>query len=249
MSSLTNALRVLAMFDADRTELRVTDVARTLDLPKSSVSRLLNELARAGMVERDTRGRGFRAGPELFRLGNLYRLSMSVEERIERVCLDLLRRFPATAYLGVLRGCSLVILRRLESAHPVRYILEPGDTIPAYTTALGKALLARVPEAELVELLPPHLHSEDRDVDMPREAMIAELRLSARRGYAVLADRKLQVGAVAVAVRVAPARELGFALSYALGAIGEEERAALTGELLEAARDVGVLCADPYWTG
>jgi len=47
MNSLTDALRVLATFDAERTELRVTDVAKPLDLPKNSVSRLLGELAGA----------------------------------------------------------------------------------------------------------------------------------------------------------------------------------------------------------
>jgi len=39
--------------------------------------------------------------------------------------------YPATAHGGVLRGSGRVILRRLESAHPARTILGPGDTTPA----------------------------------------------------------------------------------------------------------------------
>ena len=40
---------------------------------------------------------------------------------------------------------DLIVLRRHEGVHPVRYIQEPGATIPAYATAVGKALLARRP--------------------------------------------------------------------------------------------------------
>lgn len=247
MSSLTNALRVLAMFDSSHAELRVTEVAHALDLPKSSVSRLFAELAAAGMVERDAGRHGFQPGPELFRLGSLYGSHQSVEERVSRLCQKLLRRYPATAYLGVLRGADLVVLRRHESAHPLRYILEPGDTIPAHETGLGKALLARLPREDIAALLPEHLTSDSRDLNMSRTALIDELGLVLRRGYGEIADKKLMVGAIGVAVRTGPKRYLGFALSYALGSIDDNERSDLVGDLTGAAREAGRLCRDPYW--
>ena len=76
----------------------------------------------------------------MLRLGQLYRARTPVQERVDEICQDLLKRYPATAYLAVLRGFQLVVLRRHEGWHPVRYIMEPGDTIPAFATAVGRAL-------------------------------------------------------------------------------------------------------------
>src|ERR1700752_4023031 len=66
MSTLANAVAVLRLFASDRVELTVTDVARALDMPKSSVSRLLKSMRDAGLLT----GAGAGAAPR-YRLGNL----------------------------------------------------------------------------------------------------------------------------------------------------------------------------------
>ncbi|MCF3935261.1 IclR family transcriptional regulator [Acuticoccus sp. M5D2P5] len=247
MSSLQNALRLLAQFSADRTELRVTDLAEVLSLPKSSVSRLLKELTEAGLVEREAGGRAFRIGPELFRLGHLYRVRVPVQERVDEVCQELLKRYPATAYLAVLRGFELVVLRRHEGWHPVRYIMEPGDTIPAFATAVGRALLARLPMETLEEIVPDHLTLDYRDVDASRQEMLDELVAIRERGCALMDDRKLRVAAIGVAVSSGTGRDLGFALSFATEAIATADRIVLEEDLMEAAWEIGRLSGDPYW--
>lgn len=237
------------MFGAERTELRVTDIANALSLPKSSVSRLLKELAEAGMVERAAGGRAFHIGSEVFRLGQLYRARVPVQERVDEICQELLRRYPATAYLAVLRGFELVVLRRHEGRHPVRYIMEPGDTIPAYATAVGRALLSHLPQEELERIVPEHLALDYRDVDASRQDMLDEIAAIHERGYALMDDRKLRVAAAGVAVSSGGGRDLGFALSFATEAIPQSERPALVRDLMAGAREVGLLCADPYWQG
>jgi DNA-binding IclR family transcriptional regulator len=246
MSSLENGLRLLALLQTNQGELRVSDAARTLGLPKSTISRLSKMLTEAGFLERESGGRAFRSGPELFRLGNLYRSRLPAESRIDETLSGLVHRYPATAYVGVLRAMDLIVLRRHEGVHPVRYIQEPGATIPAYATAVGKALLARRPADELVAELPLHLHSETRDVDMPRERLLAELEVARSRGYAELDDRMLGIGAIGVAVGLARGRDIGFAICFARETAARDKEA-IAHTLVDAAREIGQLCDDPLW--
>lgn len=248
MSSLDNALRLLALLGRDHPRLRVTEAADTLGLPKSSVSRLLSTLDRAGMVERDGSHHGFRAGPEMFRLGSLYRARIPPEERVDEALRAMVARFPATAYVGVLRGMNLVVLRLHEGFHPVRYIQQPGSVIPAFATAVGRALLARLPDAALRAGLPPHISVPSRAVDMPRASLLRELARSRTRGFAGYDDQKLGIIAFAVAVRLAAGRDLGFALCLGRETVDRAMRAEIIAALLETARAVGVLCGDPAWS-
>lgn len=247
MSSLANALRLLALFDRDRPGLRVGEAAAALALPKSSVSRLVAALDVAGMVERDEAGRGFRPGPELFRLGSLYRARQPVEERIDAALRAMVRRFPATAYVGVLRDLDLVVLRRVEGAHPVRYIQEPGSVIPAYGTAVGRALLARLSDEALRAALPAHVAVPGRAVDMPRSRLLAELARGRRQGFAEYDDARLGIAAIGVAVEIAPGRLLGFALCLARERLTRRLRAELAAALTGTAREIGMLCGDAVW--
>jgi DNA-binding IclR family transcriptional regulator len=246
MSSLDNALRLLALLRDERPGLRVTDAAIALELPKSSVSRMVSVLVQAGMIERDGERQGFRAGPELFRLGSLYRARIPAEERIDEALRYMVARFPATAYVGVLRGMDLVVLRRHEGFHPVRFIQEPGSVIPAYGTAVGRALLARLPDETLRSALPPFLSLPSRTVDMSRAALLKQLGTARRRGFATYDDAKLGIGAIGVALRVTPTRELGFALCFAR----EQDRAAqaaMSAALHDTACAIGRLCGDAAW--
>ncbi len=247
MTSLSNALRVISLMSQESPRLRVSDAARSLDLPKSSVSRLLKELADGGFLERDE-DRGFRAGPELFRLGALCRMRLPVEARTDEELRKLVYRHGATAYVGVLSGMNLVVLRRHESSSPVRFIQEPGSTIPAYATAVGKALLARLSDRDLATALPRRLACDGREVDMTQEELLRELETVRRQGYAEFDDRLLGVGALGVSIQIAPGRDLGFAICFTRDSLAEAERHAIACELREVACTIGTLCDDPVWT-
>lgn len=248
MSSLGNALRLLSMFGESSPRMRVTDIAAATGLPKSSVSRLLKELCAAGYVERDGDSRAFRTGPEFFRLGALYSKRVPFEDRIDETCRRLIAKYPATAYVGVLRGLELIVIRRHEGWHPVRYIQEPGSSLPAFATAVGKALLAHLPDGALEDVLPDRMSTPFREADYERQELVAELRESRGRGYALMVDLDIRIGATGVAVSLSPGRSMGFAICYGLDSITDEEKQILAGELTSAAREIGNLTADPYWT-
>src|SRR3546814_19544167 len=58
-----------------------------------------------------------------------------------------------TCNVGILEGHEVVYLNRVECNSPLRVNLQPGSRVPAYCTAIGKLLLAQLPESQRLSLL------------------------------------------------------------------------------------------------
>jgi DNA-binding IclR family transcriptional regulator len=248
MSSLEKGLQALALLSADRPRLKVTEVAQALDLPKSSTSRLLATLARHGLLERGARHAGFEAGFELQRLGRLFRSDDLALDAAEDHLRGLVSRHPATGYLACLQGLDTLILRVRESPTPVRYVVSEGTRLPAYVTAIGKALLMRLNSQELLDRLPDRLHHAPLGFSMSRAQLLRELQQSRERRWAELVDTARRgIGAAAVAVGAPHGRMLGIALCWMERDMSAAQRRQARADLVEAARAIGCRIRDPFW--
>ena len=141
---LDRAIGVLELFDEERSEWSASDVARVLDLPVSSVHRILVALAVHEYVRRDKDTKRFRLGPAAFRLGD--RAKANLDLRL--VCLPTLRRVSQetgeTALLTVLndQNTRSVCLERVETVEALRLSVAPGRELPLHAGASQKALAA-----------------------------------------------------------------------------------------------------------
>lgn len=246
MSSLSNALAILSTFEQSQPELGVTELAQKLSLPKSSVSRLMSELEQSGYLERTT-DRRYRPGPEMLRIGSLYKFGVLPVDRIDAAIKALVARFPASAYIAINRGIDTVILRLREGTSPIRFIVPEGSAVPAYSVAIGKAILARLTDHELAELLPERATCADPFYDMPKESLIAELVEARQRRFADLRDMAQRgVDAIGIAIKPAGGDTIGLALSFMIST-----PAGMRNEIIEALMEVGTTLGtalgDPYW--
>ncbi len=249
MGALDNGLRILSAMERGQTRLSVSELARRLGLPKSGVSRTLRQLAEAGFVERDPDGRHYRPGYELFRLGTLYKSGELPVDLADRGVSGLVERFPATGYVAVLSRADAVILRLREGTHPLRYVQPEGTRLPAFLTAIGKAMLARLAAAELDALLPPDLSHPPLHYHASRDELAAELATYRERGWAELKDQAFRgIDAVAVAVRPPDGQPLGMALCYLQADASAADVAAMVGSLKSLAREVAAPAGDGYWS-
>jgi DNA-binding IclR family transcriptional regulator len=97
--ALERGLRLLGEFSREhRTHLGAPELARRLDLPRSTVFRLLNTLESLGFVERTDNGNDYRLGVAVLRLGFEYLSSLELTELgqpvLQRLCDEI--RTPAT---------------------------------------------------------------------------------------------------------------------------------------------------------
>jgi len=140
IQTVVNALRVLETFQ-DAEELGVTDIARSLDLHKNNVFRLLATLELQGYIEQRDGG-PYRLGTRCLELGRAYSRAGGDLLRRAGASLDALARETGeTAHMAVLRDFEVVHLDGRESSQLLRVGSRVGRRLPAHCTALGKVLL------------------------------------------------------------------------------------------------------------
>ncbi|MFD1148430.1 IclR family transcriptional regulator [Saccharothrix hoggarensis] len=199
--ALRRGLAVLRLLASRPGPLSAAAVARELSLPRSTTYHLLAELAAAGFATHFPEERRYGLGVAAFELGSAYLR----HDPLERLARPLLRRLVdsvgRTAHLGVLHGAESLYLVREQPRHPTTIVSDVGVRLPAQLTASGRAVLARLPAAQVRALFPgPFV---DRTGRGPRNLpalrrLLAEER---RRGWAV-EDGYVTAGFASVAAPV-----------------------------------------------
>lgn len=140
--SLERGLAVLEAFGPLRAEIGVRELARRLGLNKSIIHRLVRTLAEREFLEQNPETLRYMVGPRAFHVGQRYSLASGPAEAALPVLQRLADHSQLNAYLGVLRGPSIVYLLTLQSSGPIVIRAKPGSPAHVHSTALGKVLLA-----------------------------------------------------------------------------------------------------------
>ncbi|MCX2932342.1 IclR family transcriptional regulator [Mycobacterium sp. CVI_P3] len=134
ISALLNA------FEPHEDRLGINELARRTALPKATVSRLVNELEGAGLLERN--GGKVALGLRLFELGERASRRRSVRQVALPFMADLREATGQTIHLAVLDGTDVVYVEILPGRDAPRFPSAVGRRLPAHATGVGKALLA-----------------------------------------------------------------------------------------------------------
>ncbi len=221
--TVEKALDVLYCLHEAQAPLGVTQIGRSLSLPKSTTYRLLASLGRRGLVDRDPRGR-YRPGMALVTLasGLLERDPVVVAAR--PVLEEQARARGETIFLAALRTGRILVLDKEEGSGFLRAAPRVGTEIPVYATAIGKLYMALAPDT--VSLPEGPVHAFTPLTCLPGPALDRELARIRSQGWASnldewilgltgLAAPVLQAGRLVAAVAVAgpssrlPPREHG----------------------------------------
>ncbi|MBS7706844.1 IclR family transcriptional regulator [Chelatococcus asaccharovorans] len=246
MSSLDNALRILSLLNAQNPVLRVGEVARQIDLPKTSVSRLLKAMGESGLLERESDGLGYIAGPRGLVLGELYLAQHGLVTTMERVSDKLTGEFGFVGYISKLDKDELFILRRKYGSYPLRLIRDVGQRAPAFQTASGRALLAQLPEDQALAIVATDPVWRERSEMVP--GILAAIR---ERGVSLAVSTGTPgVAAIAAAVSDAGGSDiLAFSISYPIAATDEAMRLTMAMRVWGEALALGRSYGDPLWIG
>jgi IclR family transcriptional regulator, KDG regulon repressor len=151
LSTVVKTLRVLEAFSYAQPVLGVSELARKLDMGKSSVHRALTTLHEYGYVIKTPDDR-YRLGLKLHEMGQLVVSGIRLHE-IAHDSLDRLRHDTnETVHLAVLDKNDVVYIDRMEAAGQVRMFSKLGLRMPPHATSSGKCLLAFGPP-ETVEIV------------------------------------------------------------------------------------------------
>lgn len=121
-------------------------LAALLDVHKSTALRLLQTLESQGFARHDERHR-YRLGPRLFALAHQALDELDIRRLAAAHLAALNQKHGHTVHLAAYVDGAVVYIDKYEGRHPVRMNSRIGALAPAHCTAVGKVLLAGLPEA------------------------------------------------------------------------------------------------------
>ncbi|MFJ2786116.1 MULTISPECIES: IclR family transcriptional regulator [unclassified Streptomyces] len=244
MQNVLNALRTLEEVAA-RQPIGVADLARALELPKSSVQRALVTLHTAGWI-RQTAGTPTRwaVTTKALHVGRSATGELGLRDIAVPVMEELRRETDETVHLAVPEGGRIVLIERLETSRPVRIVLPLGQNLSAHASANGKAVLA-ASSAEAVERYIADGLARFTDASITDPGRLrAELTEIRARGYATNSGEwRDDVSAVAAAVIGADGTTpvASISVNVPSSRMTDTSRATLGAAVREAADRVGKL--------
>ncbi|MDI5963787.1 IclR family transcriptional regulator [Streptomyces sp. SL13] len=241
VKSADRTVELLELLARVRDPLTLSEIHRELGYPKSSLFVLLHTLVARGWVETDRRGTGYFIGLHALLVGTSYLDRDPVIRAATRTLEQLRTEVNETCHLARLEGPDVVYLASRESAHHLRLTSRVGRRLPAHATALGKALLARRSDQEVLELLPETLVPLTAHTITDRDALLAELAETRARGYSAEQEQNTEgLGCFAVALDHGGPVVDAISCSVPLARLKEGDHAA---QVLDAVqRHAGELC-------
>ncbi len=201
--ALQHGLSILdAILEAER-PLSLDQIVTATGISKSTAFRMIVNLIHAGFVVQAPTG--YWLGLKLLRMGTLVSRQLDLREQA-LPCLTRLRNtLNETVHLAVLdHELRVLYLEKLVAVQPIGIMMSRvGVTTPVHCTALGKAIAAFKPEAEIQAFLDEHpLRRFTQHTITDPQAFLAELKAIRERGYSIdFSEHEAEVRCIAAPLR------------------------------------------------
>ena len=133
--------------------LSMQNISKKLDLYPSTTHRILDTLKHWGYVEQEPDNQEYQLGLKVLELGMAKLQQIDLVREATPYLKELVNQCNETAHLGVLEEGDVLYLAKEESSQTIRMCSYVGKRAPLYCTALGKVLLAYLPEGERKKIL------------------------------------------------------------------------------------------------
>ena len=215
-SSLIRGLQVLESFSPRKDNYSLSEMANNLDIPKSSLYRIVKDLAQMNYLRYEAKSKRYYLGMRILSLGFSLLQSMEIRE-IARPYLEALSQdCHLTTNLAIFTKDEMVYVERIRVPGIRPFNVGIGNTVPLWNTAVGRAFMAHLDSKKVEEMLKKDRKSSNFKID---EDSLANTLAEVRRDGFAMSNQEYQWGILAVASPV-------FSTSGVVGAInlvGEPE--------------------------
>ncbi len=148
IQSLQRGLKILEIVARNSHGLTMAEVSKEISLHPSTTFHLLRTLTTLGYLGQDEATKRYHVGSKIFHLA----VSAWTESQILNIAKPLLvemaRATGETSHLAVLERNEVIVIDKIDGSSPVRLTERVGYPRPPHCTAIGKVLLAYLPEIE-----------------------------------------------------------------------------------------------------
>jgi DNA-binding IclR family transcriptional regulator len=237
-NSLERALAILEFIAHKSGGLTNAEISARFKMATSTSSYILKRLEREGYLRRHPENGRYEMGLKIVALSHGALRDMGLRRIAEPILHRLSSETKTSALIGVLERGRVMIVDKVEKPDLARIDIDIGVRYPAHSTALGKVLLAHLPERQLVSLFDHYglPKSSPKTIDS-RSRLLEELRTVRTQGHAI-SDGELFLGIRAVA---APIFEAGGDVSAAVSVTGvavSVDEATVINTVKAAAREI-----------
>jgi len=220
LHSLKKAIRLLRCFTVDEPEKGITELAKALKMPKSTVQRMVMTLADEGFLQKNPQTQRYRLGMSILGLSGVITSSNDLYNESMPVLRRLVNTVDETAHLAILEGMEVVYLMKVECNHPVRLITHLGSRNPLHCTSSGKVILAHKDPSFIDQVLSGGLNKYASATITDPNVLLKQLQEIRSQGYAYDVN-EMDEGTVSVA---APVRDFTGEVVAAINVVGPIQR-------------------------
>jgi len=245
---LYKAFAILEEIARNQSRLGISDLARRLDISKSTVYGIIQALIEIGALRQDAQKK-LALGPTLIQLGNQALAEIDIRSVARPYLEKLSREFKETVFMGTFDEHGITIIEKADSPQELKITAPVGARIPIFAGAAGKVFLAGLKEEVLNKILSERSlprYTENSLTD-PRSYR-KELEKVRREGYATdFGEYIRDVNAISVPLLdpwgwpMAALWMVGFSHSFTVEKI---ERAILAAR--RAAAEIGEILKDRF---
>lgn len=206
-NSLERALSILELIAYKAGGLTNAEISSRLRIATSSTSYILNRLERAGFLQRQPDTGRYEIGIKIVALAHAPLRDMGLRRTAEPVLRRLASQSDASSFVGVLERGHVMIVDKVEKPDLAVIDMDIGVRYPVHSTALGKVLMAHLPEnrVELIFNRMPLMKLSPKTIDS-KSKLLEDLKKVKKQGYAI-SDGELFMGIRAIAAPIFGANE------------------------------------------
>lgn len=186
VKSVGRALDIISIVSSKKGGLGVTEIAKQIDINKSSVYRILSTLVQYGYIEQDIETGRYKLGYKFLEISSKLLDSIDLRSEAMPFLQDLERDTNEVIHLVVYDQGEVVYIEKLEGNETLRTHSRVGKRAPMHCTSVGKAILAYLPTNIVMDIIDRKglpIHTDHTITE--KEEFLQELNRVKQKGYAL----------------------------------------------------------------
>lgn len=238
IQSVDRALHILTLFSHRRPVLGISEISRAVGLAKATTHGLMRTLLKQGFLQQEPDTKKYRLGLKIYELGVILAGTLEINQKAAGPVNKLSRKVGLLSRVAVWDGESVFITLNVYPRPRAVLPNQIGPRVDAYCSAVGKAVLAFLGEAQLDAYLTKNrLRALTSATLKDPEALLADLAATRRRGYSIDREEVIQgVGCIGAPIFAREGHVVGsISLSGSVAKVLGGRMTELSAALLETA--------------
>ena len=201
--AVARALDILKIVGNNNEPMSLTDISKSLDIPKTTVFNIINTLVdEKCLVLKDKRSKLYELGIGIYEIGNLYINKVEYSSLI-RDAIRLIRdELSSSSFACVVDNDELIYIDKVETSDTLKSSIKLGQRMPMYSASLGKAILSFYDEKTLESYLERvELKAKTQKTITNKDELKLELEKARKNGYAI-SDEENDAGLYCIAAPI-----------------------------------------------